>query len=169
MKKRRKAIVFILAVLLITSISGVAFAAPYEWTGFPEMRLNDEDWAGAGNYVKGLQTVSKYHMAIGTSYAVDGVFGTITQTNIIAYQTEHGLSGIGKDDLGCVGYYTWEQMNNHLHSVSTPALQTGYFQIKKNSGHTNTTFFERRASDLDWRIYKAAPGTAPGLWYRLEY
>lgn len=68
---------------------------------FPVLRKGSK-----GSYVKELQTLLNYSGS-GAHLSVDGVFGSLTEIAVIAYQKLHGLNADG-----VVGPRTWAELKN---------------------------------------------------------
>ena len=110
MKKTKKILVFVLAMVMVLGICSTAFAVPYNdstknltWANMPVIKNGSENVA-----VRGCQQflILRGYPAVGNT---DGIFGTKTTTYVKKYQN---LKRITAD--GIVGKNTWAMMRSEI-------------------------------------------------------
>ncbi len=168
-RKRMAAAIISLAVVLSFVTSAFAVVDTYNnWRGFGIFEQGD-----SGGKVRAIQNVTKYYLGKGSSYTVDGDFGSNTKSAVKEYQESRNLVADG-----IVGPETWQSMRSEL--VDTTPDSIAYFDqfyLKKRSGGTTVTVYFRVTSRSTeelvnppwfWETYKAAPGSTPGQWYTVD-
>ena len=122
MNRRGLFVVLLALTFVLMSISAASAlhdAQPIEW--------RDGDTVGdcrygikTGNYVRSVQTILWSDLLIAKDDR-DGIWGPQTEGATRTWQSQHGL---GVD--GCVGYNTWNKMQNGSHRVCPPGVGECY-------------------------------------------
>ena len=125
MKKTKKILVFVLAMVMVLGICSTAFAVPYNdstknltWANMPVIKNGSENVA-----VRGCQQflILRGYPAVGNT---DGIFGTKTTTYVKKYQN---LKRITAD--GIVGKNTWAMMRSEIGQYDVGPTNYSYLSL----------------------------------------
>ena len=164
MKKRRLLLLALTAILVFAFATTALAVQTWEqstWYSFGIVKQGD-----TGGRVRAIQNITKYYLGKGSSYVVDGQFGSATKNYVKEYQQNKNLTVDG-----IVGHNTWESMFKGLKFKDISGVFDRYVtEYCGNGVYTTTPYFRNYISfdSNEWDTYKAAAGSAPGQWYRMD-
>lgn len=167
MKIKRIITIMIAFILAFSFTSGALADTSSPWDNFGIIKQGD-----SGGKVRGIQNVTKYYLNLGSSYQVDGSFGSGTKSAVKDYQRrKNGTMNLGLTVDGVVGTNTWNTMYKGLSfSGLDGAFRKYVTEYKNNQTYTQTSYFREywTFEVYEWDTYKAASGNATGSWYRMD-